>query len=170
MKITKQYLTQVIKEELNKVLNEFSQNSPVRKKMPGGFDFGEAGGIDNIPDGGQARQIDADYETLIGQNANPTTAAKTMEKYGSYSTGVYIPEALALYVIASKHKASGTEEGNKVWSAFKNNIEGRTKDGGEFRALDYLTTGAGNDNRKKLEELYPKLFAQMAKKDQPYRY
>tara|TARA_R110002110_G_scaffold8045_2_gene40476 strand:+ start:352 stop:852 length:501 start_codon:yes stop_codon:yes gene_type:complete len=166
MKITKEKLRQVIKEELDATLNEFSQNSPIVKKK-GKFDYGEKGGLEGLTAHHMA-QLDDAVKGLIDQNDNPETAIKTMERFGN-ETGVSIPFGLALWIIGLKHDASGTEEGNKAWNAYKNNIEGKTADGNVFRALDYLSIGGGADNREKLEELYPQLFAEMAKKDQPYR-
>ena len=171
MKITKQYLKQVIKEELEQALNEFGQNSPIRKKQ-GTLNYAEPGGIDDIPNDSQARSYDSKLVNLIRQNNDPFTAAKTMEKYanyGKFGDGVSPPEGLALYVIAHKHRASQTEEGNKVWSAYKNNIEGKTKDGGSFVATEFLTIGGGSFNRKKMEELFPGLFKELANKKQTYR-
>jgi hypothetical protein len=174
MKITKQKLIKIIKEELDATLNEFSQNSPIVKDMShtrgvNNFDFSATGGLD-VPHATVARTsgMDDAIKRLIDQNYDPKTAIKTMENYGN-DTDVSVPVGLALWIIGLKHDASGTEEGNKAWNAYKNNIEGKTADGNVFRALDYLSIGGGLDNRKKLEELYPQLFAEMAKKDQPYR-
>jgi hypothetical protein len=155
MKITKQYLKQVIKEELKKVLEE----GPITMKI-GIADYGKEGGLEDLQymrgEKEMTKELDDTLVRMIGYNKNSTQAEKTIKKYG-FQSGFSLPYGLMLYVIASKHKAGGAEF---VYDLYKEKIEDE-----DFNAQDYLDSGV---NKEKLLELYPKLFKELEKKDTPY--
>ena len=158
MKITKQYLIGVIKEELSKTLNEAIEghdgpriNYKRENRNRPDSDFGEPGGLDSEKpdvweswDGDMSKLID----TMLRRGSD--FALAQIDKYNEL-VEISIPEALALYAIAKK-----LPDNPEVMDAYASKIEGH---GARFKALDFLTIGGGDVNRKKLLELLPKLMS-----------
>jgi hypothetical protein len=146
MKITKQYLVKVIKEELAQTLNEYNPNGPIVLKK-GMADYGEPGGLDELePE--RTMQLDNDLDRMINSTRNAQDAIQTIDKY-SDASGLSVPFGLALYAIARKFPDS-----DGVLKHFEDKIEGGPSG---WRAQDYFTVGGGSVNYDKFKELYPKL-------------
>jgi hypothetical protein len=166
MKITKQYLTQVIKEEIEQVLNEYNPKSPVVHKvgvLNAGWANRKDAGLnpeDNIGNellkgfspGGAAR-YDTHLMELIRINNDPKKALKFINELAEQKE-IDIPMALAAYVIAMGHLYTGTKEGDAVKKAYVNKIEGP-----KFQMPNYFTIGVGSQKgmRERLEKIFPKL-------------
>jgi hypothetical protein len=148
MKITKQYLVKVIKEELAQALNEYNPNGPIVLKK-GDSNYGEKGGLDKLTPR-NTMQMDNDLHRMINDTRNAQYAIQAIDDYSRIS-GLSVPHGLALYAIARNFP-----DNPEVLKHFKMKIEGGP-DG--WRAQDYFTVGGGSLNRDKFEELYPQLMS-----------
>lgn len=156
MKITKQYLIGVIKEELSKTLNE---DGPVRMKkhMPGQdgasygarmIDYGEAGGLDDVtPE--EAHKLNKDIGQMYDKymKASEDEVMKLIDGLAS-SSEIDPITAMMAYRIARRFDAT--------LKHYKEKIEGGPSG---FRGGDFFTMGGGDVNLKKIKELYPNLMA-----------
>jgi hypothetical protein len=174
MKITKQYLTQLIKEELEQTLNEYNTNSPVVHKVssfsaswsnpkdagPGnhiGNEFLDHAATEKAP-------YDDKLMELIRVNNDPKKALKTINNLADRDE-VDIPTALAALVIAQRHARSNTEEGLEVARAYTNKLEGP-----KFEYPNYFTVGPGSQEgmHEKFKVVFPELMK--AVKDSKTKY
>lgn len=173
MKITKQYLTQVIKEEIDNILHEESSTSPVKKKIytdDGGVfewespeDWDNAGGFRGNP--GRDRML-AD---IIKQSDTPDVALKKIKEAKSVTMEV----ALAYFVIAHKHLKSNVPGSSEPYAAYTDKfMQKPMKDGEKFDPYDYIIrdrTGYSSErNQFIFAKMYPKLWEQISKMDEPY--
>jgi hypothetical protein len=149
MKITPERLRKIIKEELAQTLNEWNEDGPVKLKV-GIADYGNPGGLDELTYNRHTKQLDDDLDRLINNTRNAESAREAIDYWSSGGSGLSVPRALALYVIAKNVRNKDPE----VYKHFKNTVEGGPSG---WRAGDYFKIGGGSVNYEKFKELYPKL-------------